>query len=125
MDASEFGGEGRVLGEEPRELGRFVEDAEGMRGALAGRLVLGFGVWFWGLGRIGWVVFFMCAEADDGTTVIASQPGSLSFEAVAKDARNTYYGSEHRGHLYLPSSFSHMPHSFGLGFSGASSIGCS
>lgn len=34
---------------------------------------------------------------------------------------NTHYGSEHRGHLYLPSSFWHIPHSFDWGFVGGSS----
>lgn len=90
-----------------------------MRGAFAGWLGFGFEFWFRGLGRIGWVVFLMRAEANDGTALMLVSLGCAILGIRGRC--ETHYGSEHRGHLYFPSSFSHMPHSFGLGFSGASS----
>lgn len=66
VDTSKLVGKVRVLFEKPLQLGRLVENAKRMRGAFAGLFVLGPGFWFGRLGKVGWVVLFMRAEADDG-----------------------------------------------------------
>lgn len=121
MYALQLGRQARVPPEELGELGRLVEDAEGVGLSLGGFLCrggLGSGC---GSGVVGRVVLFVWAEAGDRAAK------SIRFSDHSSCLRDclgfSYYGSEHLGHLYLASSFSHMPQSFGAGLAcGTSSV---
>lgn len=116
LDAGQFGGEVGVYLEDALERAAvFEEVAVGVvlcGVGLAG--VWGGGGWL-GFWRVGRVVLFVLLVAGHGAAVDGSG-GQFWYPGGGLSDGMTYYGSEHRGHLYFPGCVPHTPQSLGSGF---------
>lgn len=116
MDAGQLRREGGVFGEEVLEgVAVLEQDAVGVVfGGVWLNLAWGGG-WF-GFRRIGRVVFLVLLVAGDRAT--AKLKSALAKWRWYKGKGSTYYGIEHRGHLYFPGCAPHTPQIFGSSFFG-------